>query len=83
MNKMLQDFARNWLKHQLALCTNEQRLLFKKIYFSPQSVRERRKINDLDGAIRNADIGVVIDGIPRERLSRAMTQVESTLEHNR
>lgn len=63
MNKELQDFARNKLKDGLRECTAAQQLIFKHMY-------SHKKLD--------MPIDEVVDGIPSEKLSWAMEQVNNT-----
>ena len=65
MNKTLATFARDSLKERLSKCTDGQKHIFKRMY-SP---------NDLE-----ADINLVVDRIPEDSLSWALTQVENTMK---
>jgi len=63
MNTKLQDFARNELKSNLALCTEAEQHFFKRMY----AHGNLGSIND------------VVDNMPDEKLDRAMQQVERTM----
>ena len=65
MNKTLRDFANSELKKNLGQCTDEQQLLFKRMYSH----------NNLEKNIND-----VVDNLPDERISWAMEQVERTLK---
>lgn len=65
MNELLEKFARDTLKGNLAKCTDSQQLMFKRMY--------SHKNLDLP-------IDEVVDNMPMERLDRAMKQVQRTLE---
>ncbi len=65
MNKSLQEHARKELKFGLVQLSEKNHLLFKRMY-SP---------NDL-----KADINVVVDMIPEDRLDWAMQQVQRSLD---
>lgn len=67
MNKQLELYAREALKETLPLCTEAQQLLFKRMY----SHKDLQK-----------DINDVVDNIPVEKLSIAMSQVDRTLLKN-
>jgi hypothetical protein len=64
MNDQLQDCARRTLKDSLALCSEAQQLLFKRMYSH----------ENLD-----LSIDEVINNIPSDKLDWAMKQVERTL----
>jgi len=65
MNNQLAEFARNQLKSDLQDCTQEQQLLFKRMYSH----------KDLEKPIDR-----VVDDMPDSNLDRALTQVQRTLE---
>lgn len=65
MNGQLENYARQTLKEGLANCTQEQQLLFKRMY----------SFKDLDCPINN-----VVDLVSEEQLDWAMQQVERTLQ---
>jgi len=67
MNKQLEAYARKTLKEDLAKCTEDQQIIFKRLYF-PENLKT--PIND------------VVDRMPIDRLSWAMEQVERTLGKN-
>lgn len=67
MNKMLANFARQYLKEGLAKCTPNQVMLFKRMYSH----------TDLD-----ADIESVVETMPDEKLDWAMQQVQRQLVIN-
>ena len=67
MNDELQLFARNELKEGLALCTEAQRLIFKRMYSH----------ENLD-----LDINDAVDNMPEEKLDLAMVQVQRTIDNN-
>ncbi len=64
MNKSLRIYARKELKESLNRCTSAQQTLFKRMY--------------AHGNL-NASIEDVIDNMEAEKLDRAMTQVQNTL----
>lgn len=64
MNQSLESYARAELKKSLALCTEPQQLMFKRMYAH----------NDLDRPISD-----VVDFMPAEKLEWALSQVERTL----
>lgn len=64
MNEHLAIFARQTIKEGLQVCSDVQLGLFKRMY-SP---------NDL-----NLHIDTVVDNIPVEKLSWAMTQVQNSI----
>jgi hypothetical protein len=66
MNHILADFARQWLKDNLALCTEGQRGVFIKMYATDRTLA----------------LPEVIDAMPRPKLDWAMEQVEKTLLKN-
>ena len=65
MNEDLQEFARDQLKEGLAQCTEDQQLLFKRMYSH----------KNLEASIDEA-----VDNMPDEKLDRAMGQLKATLE---
>jgi hypothetical protein len=65
MNKQLQDVARTYIKEGLLLCTQEQQLLFKRMY--------------AHGNLEK-DIKAVVNDMPEDKLDWAMEQVRRTLE---
>lgn len=65
MNSQLSGFARQTLKDGLQKCTQEQQLLFKRMYSH----------KNLD-----KDINDVVDQIPNEKLDWAMQQIQRTLD---
>lgn len=65
MNENLQQYARNWLKENLAKCTAAEQHLFKRMYSH----------NNLDATIEEA-----VDNMDESKLDRAMQQVEATLK---
>lgn len=67
MNKQLRVFAEATLKEGLAKCTEDQRLLFKKMY--------------AHGNLE-MPIDKVVDNLPDEKIDWAMQQVEQTLKSN-
>lgn len=64
MNVELSAYARQWLKANLALCTPEECLLFKRFY----SHRDLEK-----------PMSAVMDAMPEHALDWAMQQVSRTL----
>ena len=72
MNQTLQKFAREQLKSGLAMCTEGEQTLFKRMYSFPKGLN---KPADLE-----KDIDVVVDDMDSEKLNWAMQQVERTLE---
>jgi len=66
MNKQLEDFARKTLKAGLELCTEDEKRLFKLMYWP--------SLNDL------VDINIVVDKMDAEKLDWAMQQVQMTLD---
>ena len=67
MNQTIETFSRETLKEKLALCTSAQQLFFKRMY-SHKNLE--------------ADINDVVDRMPTDKISWALTQVEKTLEKN-
>lgn len=65
MNKILENFARTWLKENLAKCTEGQQHVFKRMY-GPFATLQ--------------NIDNVVDGIDTKQLDWAMTQVSNTLK---
>lgn len=64
MNETLQNYARIYLKEGLAQCTEDQQLLFRRMY-SPTG--PDRSMED------------VVDHMPEDKLEWAMHQVKRTL----
>jgi len=64
MNNQLQEYARNQLKVELALCTEGEQHLFKRMY-SPKNLE--------------LDIESIVDLMDESKLDWAMTQVKLTL----
>lgn len=64
MNNILETYARDWLRNNMPRLTDEQRLIFKRMYSH----------SDL-----SADMEKVIEAMPKEKLDWAMMQVENTL----
>lgn len=69
MNKILQDFARQYLKVKLERCDDNERLNFRRMY-APRDIP--------DMSIEN-----VVDLMPADKLSWAMEQVQKTLERRK
>lgn len=67
MNAQLQAFARNYLKEGLALLSEEQQMVFKRMYSH----------TNLD-----LPINEVVDKMPENKLDWAMQQVENTIFKN-
>jgi hypothetical protein len=67
MNKKLQELARKTLKEGLSKCTDEQKLVFARMYYP----------NNID-----LDYEVVVDNMPADKLDWAMSQVQRTLDKN-
>lgn len=67
MNKQLEAFARETLKDGLALCTEGQQMIFKRMY-SPTFLE--------------APINKVVGNMDVEKLDWAMTQVSRTVADN-
>ena len=65
MNEELQDFARAQIKNGLAKCSDEQQLLFRRMYSH----------TNLDASIDEA-----VDAMDAEKLDWAMQQISRTLE---
>ena len=65
MNNELQTFARDNLKKDLAQCTDEQQLFFKRMY-SHKNLK--------------ADINNIVDNMSEDKLDWAMQQIERTLK---
>lgn len=64
MNNQLQEYARETLKQELSQCTEEQKLLFKRMY-SHKNI--------------TLSINEVVDKMPEDKLDWAMQQVVNTL----
>lgn len=67
MNKIISKECRKILKELLHLCTQEQQLIFRKMYSQ----------DDIELSINN-----VVDKLDDEKLDWAIEQCESTLEKN-
>lgn len=65
MNKQLHDFAVKTLKEGLALCTDYEQSIFKRMY-SHQNLE--------------LPINVVVDNMEDEKLDWAMQQIQRTLD---
>ncbi len=65
MNEKLLSFAKDELKHGLEQCTDDQVLMFKRMYSH--------------GNLK-ASINEVVEAIPEDKLDRAMQQVQRTLD---
>jgi hypothetical protein len=66
MNKQLQTFARDTLKHGLSQLPESNQLIFKRMYSH----------NNLELSIED-----VVDAMPVDTLDWAMTQVQNSLDH--
>ena len=73
MNETLQQFARQTLKDQLALCTEAQQRKFRLMYGRAGG---RRTVGDTEAMTIND----VVEEIPAERLDWAMQQVQNTIK---
>ncbi len=67
MNKTLEKYARDQIKHGLLQLTEDQQLFFKRIYSHKNT---------------GLPINNVVDLLPDEKLDWAMQQVERTLQKN-
>jgi len=67
MNKILEAYARNWLKENLPYCTDGQKHIFKRIYSSKNI---------------SFDINTVIDNMPVDELDNAIVTVQRTIDKN-
>ena len=67
MNKLLQAFARKSLKNSLGICTEKERMIFKRMYAIP-------------GHAQTDSIDEVVDKMHFGRLNYAMDQVQRTIE---
>lgn len=67
MNKILSKFARDWLKANLATCTEGQRGVFKRMY-SHKNL--------------SCPVDYAVDAMPDDKLDWAMQQVEQTVTKN-
>lgn len=65
MNDQLQEYAKDALKKGLALCSEGQQMLFKRMY-SHKNL--------------SAEINDVVDSIEAEKLDWAMQQVQRTID---
>lgn len=79
MNEQLQKFARKTLKDGLAKCTEDQQVLFKRMYipWAFGIINENRKLTDEELATQIND---VVDKMPDDKLDWAMQQVQRTLD---
>jgi hypothetical protein len=68
MNVILDAFARQWLKDNLALCSEKEQQVFMMMY-SHQD--------------RDRPIDAAVDAMPTERLDLVMVQVKRTLDKQR
>ena len=68
MNDQLQRYARETLKEGLSQCTDDQQMLFKRMYAN----------GDL-----SLPIAEVVDRMPEGKLDWAMKQVSNTLKNNK
>ncbi len=78
MNNALQEFARTQLKEMLAQCTEDQRVLFKRMYS-----RHTKQLGN--GALvydLSLDINAVVDEMIEDKLDWAMQQCQRTLSSN-
>lgn len=64
MNKQLKEYSKEWLKANLALCTEPQIRLFKRMYY----------FKNLE-----ASIDEVVDNMNPENYGNAISRVERTL----
>jgi hypothetical protein len=64
MNKTIEDHARKQIKDGLAMCTDAQKLMFKRMYSHTNLEK---------------DINQVVDDMPTDKLDHALSQVERTL----
>lgn len=67
MNEELQKFARDTIKKGLAECSDDQQMVFKRMY---SHMNLNMPIND------------VVDKMPSDRLDWAMTQLKNTISKN-
>ena len=67
-NQTLNNMAKNLLKKNLAECTPDQQMMFKRMY--------SHKNPELP-------IDEVVDKMPDDKIDWAMTQVERTLQNNK
>ena len=65
MNSHLSTYARKQIKANIAICSNKAKLLFKRMYSHDNL---DKKLND------------IIDDMPDDKLSWAMTQLQNTLK---
>lgn len=65
MNQELIDTARAMLKTKLAQCTDDEQMMFKRMYANGDLALE---------------INAVVDRMPAEKLDWAMQQVDNTLK---
>lgn len=71
MNEILQQFARQWLKDNLANCTERQQEMFRRLYCYGVEEVSKRPTNE------------VVDYMKPGDLSWAMEQVVNTLADNK
>ena len=67
MNKILETYARKWLKENLSHCTYDQKQRFNQMYSSENIL---------------LDINTVIDNMPVDKLDCAIEQVQRTIDKN-
>lgn len=67
MNKILTNYAQDWIRKNLMRCKKEQRLLFMRIYSHDNTTRH---------------IHEVVTRMDSQQLNRAMEQIQRTIEDN-
>jgi len=85
MNNKLLNFAKNELKIGLAQCTEDQQMIFKRMYAYEYKYDENNHsyIPNGNKPDLNKDINEVIDKMPEDKLDWAMQQIENTLAKNK
>jgi hypothetical protein len=75
MHHKLESLARQMLKDGLAKCDEKQQEIFKLMY---GRARGKRSMDDA----KAMDINALVDEMPEDKLSWALTQVERTVDKN-
>lgn len=76
MNAILQDYARTFLKEQLAQLPTEWQLRFKQMYVKDSRRKDYTTLQELD----TFPIAQVIDEMDKDKLSWAMEQVVNSFK---
>ena len=77
MNETLKTAATDILKGLLAQCTDEQQLIFKRMYSSENIVNLKE-----ESKWAHVPINEVVDNMDEDKLDWAITQCERTVEKN-